>query len=40
MLAKIKSFIVNNKAGVAVVIMSLIIGGLTLWMFYSVLNKI
>lgn len=40
MLAKIKSFILNNKAAVVVIVMGLLIGVLTLLMFHSALSKI
>ncbi|MGE5391677.1 MAG: hypothetical protein ACM3PE_11510 [Deltaproteobacteria bacterium] len=40
MLEKIKSFMINNKGAVVVVIMTLLIGVLTLWVFHSALSKI
>lgn len=40
MLAKIKSFIANNKLGVSVGLGFLLIGILTIWLFGSIADKL
>jgi len=39
-LDKIKSFIANNKLGLAVALLMLFIGGLTIFLFHTMLGKI
>lgn len=40
MLDKIKAFVADNKLGVGVAIMMLLIGGLTMLLFHNMLGKI